>query len=267
MLKHGVVDVDIRLSVGNEFSLPSEIFTCKTIVTLKLDFGFYFDLLPPEKAFLPAVETLSLSGVRFNEHHGCSFKRLLSACPVLVELLLHEIKWEYWEWSRTVSSPTLKRLTIKRGDFYGFEGSDFGSITFDTPSLVFLEYVDFVPDEYPFVNFDSLVEAKLDLVLTVHHTWNGELIIDSDNNISSNPTNLLKGLKNVQILALTCSSVEVSLLLFLLYYAITPWKNRKNMNRIIKNHILVLISSICVRIRILVSIQVCILSSIGCSKI
>ncbi|CAH8269113.1 unnamed protein product [Arabidopsis lyrata] len=91
--------------------------------------------------------------------------------------------------------------------FYGFEGSDFGSITFDTPSLVFLEYVDFVPDEYPFVNFDSLVEAKLDLVLTVHHTWNGELIIDSDN-ISSNPTNLLKGLKNVQILALTCSSVE-----------------------------------------------------------
>ncbi|EFH54512.1 predicted protein [Arabidopsis lyrata subsp. lyrata] len=94
--------------------------------------------------------------------------------------------------------------------FYGFEGSDFGSITFDTPSLVFLEYVDFVPDEYPFVNFDSLVEAKLDLVLTVHHTWNGELIIDSDN-ISSNPTNLLKGLKNVQILALTCSSVEGSL--------------------------------------------------------
>lgn len=219
VLKHGVVNVELSLCVGEEYSLPSEIFTCKTIVALKLEFGFYID--PPEKSFLPALETLSLSGVRFNNHCDCAFKRLLSACPVLVELVLREMEWEYWKWSRTVSSPTLERLTIKRENFYGFEGSDFGSITFDTPSLVFLEYYDFVPDEYPFVNLDSLVEAKFDLVLMVDHTWKGEVVGDSDTS-SSNPTNLLKGLKNVQILTLTTDSLAVSLLLFLLYYVITP---------------------------------------------
>lgn len=74
---------------------------------------------------------------------------------------------------------TLKKLTIKCSEL------DFWAMTFDTPSLAYLEYTDLVPT---IVNLESLVEAKLDLRLFL--------------GISS-PTNLIKGLRNVQVLELS----------------------------------------------------------------
>ncbi|KAL1201721.1 putative F-box/LRR-repeat protein [Cardamine amara subsp. amara] len=55
-------------------------------------------------------------------------------------------------------------------------------MTFNTPSLAYLEYSDLVPRAYPFVNLESLIEAKLDLTL------------------GYNPTKLIKGLTNVEVL-------------------------------------------------------------------
>ncbi|CAL9234606.1 unnamed protein product, partial [Arabidopsis halleri] len=65
-------------------------------------------------------------------------------------------------------------------------------VTFDTPSLAYLEYTDVVAREYPIVNLESLVEAKLDLCYY----------------LGSNPTNLIKGLRNVEVLEL--SSIHTS---------------------------------------------------------
>ncbi|KAL1207837.1 F-box/LRR-repeat protein [Cardamine amara subsp. amara] len=84
---------------------------------------------------------------------------------------------------------TIVELKLARGFEAMIPDDDhFWDMAFDTPSLVYLEYTDLVPREYPVVNLESLVEAKLDLSL-----YTG----------ISNPTNLIKGLRNVQVLELS----------------------------------------------------------------
>ncbi|CAH8269112.1 unnamed protein product [Arabidopsis lyrata] len=204
VLNRGVLNCALHLGLDAEdakdgYSLPFEIFTCKTLLKLKLA-GFSIDVLP-EDAFLPALESLVLKSVQFCSLHVCVFQKLLSACPVLEDLVMNDLNWEQWKWSRVVSSPSLERLTIKRTLFYGFDGSDFGSITFHTPNVTYLYYSDFVPGSYPTVNLDSLVEASLDLTVTVDHTWDS-CFADEGDPITSNPTNLIKGLRNVEIMNL-----------------------------------------------------------------
>ncbi|EOA24068.1 hypothetical protein CARUB_v10017287mg [Capsella rubella] len=185
----GVLDLELYISVQGDYSLPFQIFTCKTVVKLKLGSGFVIGILP-QNALLPSLKTLLLDSVRFDGLDGCAFQRLLSACPVLEELVIDGFNCEFWKWSRTVYSLTLKRLTIRRSRYSEhYEDYEFKGISFDTPSLAYLEYSDYIHDEFPVVNLDSLVEAKLNFNLMTF--WN-----------NTNPTNLFKGLKNVQILRL-----------------------------------------------------------------
>ncbi|KFK25707.1 hypothetical protein AALP_AA8G148900 [Arabis alpina] len=60
-------------------------------------------------------------------------------------------------------------------------------MSFDNPNLVYLEYTDVLQLQYPVVNLDSLVEAKLN-ILTL--------------GVICDPSNLIKGLRNVKILSL-----------------------------------------------------------------
>ncbi|CAA7016735.1 unnamed protein product [Microthlaspi erraticum] len=209
VLKSGVLDLEFNINAKEGYLLPSDIFTCKTVVKLKLGSGFGIDFLP-ENALLLALKTLFLRSVRFYSLCGCSFHKLLSACSVLEELTIYDVSWEKWQWSHVVSSPTLQRLSIRRAEYSGFDGSSFGGISFDTPSLVFLRCDDFVPAEYPSVNFDSLVEAQLDLILTVDHVW----AINENDPITSDPTNLIRGLRNVQILDFTAPDTKEMFYLF-----------------------------------------------------
>lgn len=153
VLKRGVLDLKLNIKVEKGCPLPFEIFTCKTVAKLKLGSGFGTDLLP-KNALLPSLKTLILDSVKFYDRCGCEFQKLLSACPVLVELVMRNL-----EWSRGVSSPNLERLTINQR--YLVEHN------LDTPSLIYLDYNAYVPELYPIVNLDSLVEAKLDLVFTI----------------------------------------------------------------------------------------------------
>ncbi|XP_019082884.1 PREDICTED: F-box protein At3g62430-like [Camelina sativa] len=187
----GVLDLNLDVTVEGDYSLPFEIFTCKSVVKMKLGSGFVIDILPTN-ALLPALKTLLLDSVRFDDTGGCAFTRLLSACPVLEELAIDGFNCERWNWSHTVSSQILRRLTIRRAysedeDYH--EDYEFERISFDTPSLAYLEYDDYIHDEFPVVNLDSLVEATLHFSLMT--AWDG-----------TDPTNLFKGLKNVQILRL-----------------------------------------------------------------
>ncbi|CAL9245841.1 unnamed protein product [Arabidopsis halleri] len=231
VLKRGVLDLKLDIYVEEGYLLPSEVFTCSTIVELKLNcntiveshtLGYLVIDVIPEGALLPGLESLYLKSLRFSDLRGCAFQTLLSACPVLKTLTIDDVEWEHWKWSRTVSSPTLQRLIIQRSEYDGFSGSDFKSITFDTPNLTYLEYDDFVPDEYPVVNFDSLVEAKLDLTMTVNHDRPASYL-DEDDLITSNPTNLIKGLRNVEILHL--SSTETAQMLCFFREAIPEFIN------------------------------------------
>ncbi|XP_019101747.1 PREDICTED: F-box protein At3g62430-like [Camelina sativa] len=200
--KCGVFDLELDVNFEGDFidySLPSEIFTCKSVVKMKLGSGFVIDIIP-SNALLPALKTLLLDSVRFDGIGGCAFTRLLSACPVLEELVIDGFNCELWNWSHTVSSQILRRLTIRRAysedeDYH--QEYEFERISFDTPSLAYLEYDDYIHEEFPVVNLDSLVEATL----------NFSLMTASD---ETDPTNLFKGLENVQILRLdTVDTMQV----------------------------------------------------------
>ncbi|VVB06620.1 unnamed protein product [Arabis nemorensis] len=196
VLKCGVLDLNLWINGKQGYSLPFEVFTCKTVVKLSLGFRFSIDMIP-ENALLPSLKTLSLNDLKFFEFGGnCAFQTLLAACPVLEELFLSDVNWEQWKWSRTVSSLSLKRLTIIRTKWDDYDTSGFKSISFDTPGLVYLYYSDYVPKEYLNVNLNSLVEAKIILRPQENHIWNER------HGDPFYPMNLLQGLKNVEILNL-----------------------------------------------------------------
>ncbi|KAL1226400.1 putative F-box/LRR-repeat protein [Cardamine amara subsp. amara] len=184
VLNRGVLDLELDINVKEDYSLPSEIFTCKSVVKLKLGLGFVIDLVP-KNALLPSLKSLILDSVRFVNLDGCAFQKILSACPVLEELVIDRLNWEKWNWSRVVSSLTLERFTARRQQWDNVH--IYGNLSFDTPSLEYLEYADVTPFEYPVVNLNSLVEAKLSFPVV---------------NVISDLTNLIKGFKNVQILRL-----------------------------------------------------------------
>ncbi|XP_020880554.1 F-box protein At4g22280-like [Arabidopsis lyrata subsp. lyrata] len=184
VLKHDVLDLDIDIISG--ILMPREVFACKTIVELKLASGFEANI--PDDAFLPSLKTLSLDSIwLYSGHDDCALGKLLSACPVLEELTILGPNWQNRQCCFTVSSLTLKRLTIKcTGRIASWD------LTFDTPNLAYLEYSDLVPREYPIMNLESLVEAKIDLGSPSGY---------------SNPLNLIKGLSNVEILELSSTRI------------------------------------------------------------
>ncbi|KAL1189767.1 F-box/LRR-repeat protein [Cardamine amara subsp. amara] len=197
----GVMDLEMGIYGDNGYTLPLEIFTCKTVKKLKLGNEIVISVVP-RNALLPALETLIFDSVRFCNLADCAFHAFLLACPVLKELTIDGMYWETWQWSGKVSSQSLQRLTIGRDMSEGFFGPDHQNITFDTPNLAYLDYTDFVPDGYTIVTFDSLVEAKLNLLVMVNRRWNDVFANDGDI-LSSNATNLIQGIRNVEILELS----------------------------------------------------------------
>ncbi|KAG7565626.1 Leucine-rich repeat 2 [Arabidopsis suecica] len=210
VLHRGVLDLELDINVNEDYTLPFEVFTCKKVVKLKLGSGFVIDNIPKD-ALLPALKTLFLDKVRFNDKSGgCAFTRLVSACPVLEELVIYRNNREDWDWDCTVSSKILKRLTIRRQDWGDLDGSSYESISFDTPSLEYFEYFDVLRDEYPVVNLKSLVEAKLKL----------PLFMDGD---TYDVKNLIKGLKNVQ--SLSFGALDTMQLFYIFREAVPVFEN------------------------------------------
>ncbi|XP_010412763.1 PREDICTED: F-box protein At3g62430-like [Camelina sativa] len=188
VLNRRVLDLELDVNVNEGYALPSEVFTCKKVAKLRLGSGFVIENIP-KNALLPALKTLLLDKVRFNDTNGdCAFTRLISASPVLEELVIYRNDSEDWKWSRIVVSQILKRLTFRGGGWRDHSGCSFEPISFDTPSLEYFEYFDILRDEYPVVNLNSLVEAKIELFF----------FLGGDH---YDARNLVKALKNVRILS------------------------------------------------------------------
>ncbi|XP_009140023.1 F-box/LRR-repeat protein At3g62440 isoform X2 [Brassica rapa] len=221
VLNRGVLVLELHIKVPRKrhcyYSLPCDVLTCKTVSTMKLGPGFVIEALPAD-VFLPALKSLVLDSVRFFAFDGrCSFNTLLSQSPVLEELVMDGIEFERWKWCSTVSSTTLKRLTIRRREWFSYDETDeenirvdsrcltheFDNVSFHTPALTYLEYSDYVPKEYLTVNLDSLVEANLNLWVDEEGVWRPY------HATTFNPMTLINGLKHVAILSLTSEAVEM----------------------------------------------------------
>lgn len=126
---------------------------------------------------------------------------LLAGCSVLEELSAHHIN--FCATPHTISSQTVTRLSVNYD--CPFDVGSFSFMSFDMPKLVYLEYSHSALGEYTQVNMESLVEAKLDLYppVTVERPDVSDLIM---------------GIKNVEILHLSRDSVDVSSLPFFLSF-------------------------------------------------
>ncbi|XP_024012968.1 putative F-box/FBD/LRR-repeat protein At3g59240 isoform X2 [Eutrema salsugineum] len=189
----GVSDLDLRVTVNWADSMPSIFFVSKSLVRLRIvtEDGPVIDV---EDVFLPKLKTLHLDSLVFKDGDNYLVK-VISGCPVLEELVMIDLGWDDY-WNRSVSSKTLKRLTLRCQDW----DNNPDSVSFDTPNLVYFEYCDHVADKYEIVSFDSLVEAKIGLRMTREQRSHGHGV--------SNARDLLMRISNVHFLYLFATTLE-----------------------------------------------------------
>ncbi|XVF03934.1 hypothetical protein REPUB_Repub05bG0036200 [Reevesia pubescens] len=182
-LKNSVRELDLCLNC-KEFRMPIWVFTCKTLVSLRLDIlnKCKFTLKLPLKISLPSLKSLHLFGIQFPDDD--SIQRLFSSCSVLEELVVDRCVLN-------VSSPTLKRLTIacSEGDYEHYE------ILIDAPSLVYFKWHCSLPKRFLLKNLNSLAKACIDC---------GKLFRSYEFFIAHNTaaTDLFNGIRNIQSLHL-----------------------------------------------------------------
>lgn len=202
VMQRGVSDLDLRVTVDWKDSMPACVFVSKSLVRLRIESGNGVVIDDMEHVTLPKLKTLYLDSVLFGDGDNHLVK-LISSCPVLEELVMINLCWDNY-WNRSVSSKTLKRLTLRCIDW----DSNPDSVTFDTPNLVYFEYSDHVSEKYEIVNFDSLVEASIGLRMTCD-----QQALASYGDLVGNATDPLKKISNVQILYLFANTLEVCILI------------------------------------------------------
>ncbi|KAL0700701.1 hypothetical protein Bca4012_056823 [Brassica carinata] len=134
--------------------LPSNLYTCKSLVILKLDGEILLDV--PRVVSLPSLKTLKLVSARyFNEE---TLLRLLSNCPILEELVV-DLRENDTMGTLIVSVPSLQSLSL-----YIPRGYDIDGYVINTPSLKYFKLMDHSYESHDCLieNMPYLIEAYVD---------------------------------------------------------------------------------------------------------
>lgn len=129
------------------YTVPPPLFTCETLVDLRLVFG---GVAPTSltSVCLPRLKCLKLRFFQFEA--GESLTRLISGCPVLEELQIEYIGYEHLV-RFVISSPTIKRLKLIL--MFTFE--------LNTPALEDLHLDDHVCEQIDSGPLPSLIKARV----------------------------------------------------------------------------------------------------------
>ncbi|KAL0848055.1 hypothetical protein Bca101_021302 [Brassica carinata] len=137
--------------------LPSNLFTCKLLVVLKLDGNILLDV--PRMVFLPSLKTLKLRHVRyFNDK---TLQRLLSNCPVLEDLVV-DLGVGDTTRKLTIIVPSLQSLSLSMIYTHHTVG-----YVIETPGLKYFKLRDYnYKSHYCLIeNMPNLIEARVDVEL------------------------------------------------------------------------------------------------------
>ncbi|KAB2044307.1 hypothetical protein E1A91_D01G085700v1 [Gossypium mustelinum] len=107
-IHRGVKHLDLNIYLDKFITLPDVLFTCRTLVSLKVDKDFVLDV-PRGVVHLPNLNTLHLESVKFLNDD--SIKNLLSGCSNLEDMVLKQCYMENIS-KFNISHQLLKRLTI-----------------------------------------------------------------------------------------------------------------------------------------------------------
>lgn len=137
--------------------LPSSLYASKSLVILKLKGNILLDV--PRMVGLPSLKTLQIQSVKLVD--GESFRKILSICPVLENLLV-KLYCGYVNMGMiNVSIPSLLRLSLQ----IPYDGLLDG-LVIDTPSLKYLKLEDYDKEYLPsclIEDLPQLEEAYLDV--------------------------------------------------------------------------------------------------------
>lgn len=183
--------LDLNIYSISFTTLPAVLFTCKTLMTLKLEID---SLNVPNDVHLPNLRTLHLCQIRILNDD--SVKRLLCGCFSLEDLIM-ESDWCDNISNFNISHNFLKRLTLVSDRKLGFRS--IYSMVIDAPMLVYFKYVcnDYGATCYSLKNLQSLVCAEIDFY--------------QFEDLLADPTPLFRGICNVQSLHLSASSLKLLL--------------------------------------------------------
>ncbi|KAL9281609.1 F-box/LRR-repeat protein [Arabidopsis thaliana] len=206
VLARGVseLDLSIDLCMDEYFLLSSKRFESKNLVRLKLHRLCIGQREKPVgwlagEIFLPMLKTLELDYVGF---YGDLL--FLRALPALEELVIVDAFWFTTFTDVTVSNPSLKTLTMSSNIYSG-------SISFDTPSLVYFSHFKYVAKDYPLVNMENLLEARINLGVTEGQIRRAREPNNNDEVVLRFPNvgKLMNGIRNVQCLDLSANTLEM----------------------------------------------------------
>ncbi|CAL9245837.1 unnamed protein product [Arabidopsis halleri] len=185
--------------------MPRKMFISETLVELKLKCSLGVNWWARLGTVLPMLKTLILDSawVRCDK-----IEKFLPAFPVLEELSMSFHEWP--DWDETVSSASLRKLTICATGCKDFSNPK--SISFDIPSLVYFDYSDMVAEDYPKVNLTNVVEARISLLLDEDQFKRARAPNNDEDDVLlclRNGWKLMSGIRNVQKLYISLDTLEV----------------------------------------------------------
>ncbi|TYI38204.1 hypothetical protein ES332_A02G009500v1 [Gossypium tomentosum] len=179
------IDLDLK-NLGD--TLPALLFTCHSLVTLKLD-AVGSEIKVPSDVCLGNLKTLQL---RNSVLFGDSIHRLISNCHVLEDLAFIECGFDNIS-EVNIQSPSLKRLVL---EFDVTEGRYFNFVVvINAPNLVYFQYHAAVAKSYVLSIMKSLEKADISI-----YQFDS---IDCE----TSATHLIQGICNVWSLSLTIDEV------------------------------------------------------------
>ncbi|CAA7039042.1 unnamed protein product [Microthlaspi erraticum] len=157
---------------------------------------------------LAFVPNLVLDDSEFLHPEKDKLEILLRASPLLEELHIRDTLRRKGT-AVTVSSASLKKLTISAICSRSIKNPK--STCFDTPSLLYLDYYDIVSEDYPKLNLEHLVEARLNLMARKGQLKliRGLDIEDDEVRPFGNVWKLMSAIRNVRKLGLSSDTLEV----------------------------------------------------------
>ncbi|KAF7146715.1 hypothetical protein RHSIM_Rhsim04G0036800 [Rhododendron simsii] len=190
-MRHNIEELNLSLSWKAQPVLPCRLFTCQSLVTLKL--YMTWSLKIPSLTHFSNLKTLELSHVTFSDDN--STQHLFSSCPVLQELALVKCGWKNLK-TLMICIPMLKRLTIEDEPMWirGF----LSCVTkVYAANLIHLRCISSLVVDFRIYDVSSLVDASIGLY---------------DNSSAEDATpqvlGLLSGVVNVKKLSITSDTFK-----------------------------------------------------------
>lgn len=182
---------DLCLSIPGEGQRHTLVLPLGLHSLLKLELGRNFILKLSSDDSFPVFESLKLDILELVGNE-IQMIRLLLISPKLTEIILHNLIWDVWQ-SSTLSSQSLKKMTV-----HCLRSCSRPKIvSFYTPAVDFFDYEDHIARKYGKLNFRSLVQARINLLL-------------NDETDGLDASALFKAISNVKRLFLSSTSLRVN---------------------------------------------------------